>query len=106
MREVEPHEVYNLGAQSHVRVSFDMPIYTADTVGMGAFRLLEAVRDHQQQSGRQVRYYQASSAAEGLGLGLHIARLFVRQLGGRIDIESPGKGQGCTVLVHLPATER
>ena len=64
MREVEPHEVYNLGAQSHVRVSFDMPIYTADTVGMGAFRLLEAVRDHQQQSGRQVRYYQASSSEQ------------------------------------------
>jgi GDPmannose 4,6-dehydratase len=64
MREVEPHEVYNLGAQSHVRVSFDMPIYTADTVGMGALRLLEAVRDYQQQSGRQVRYYQASSSEQ------------------------------------------
>jgi GDPmannose 4,6-dehydratase len=64
MREVEPHEVYNLGAQSHVRVSFDMPIYTADTVAMGALRLLEAVRDHQQQSGRQVRYYQASSSEQ------------------------------------------
>jgi GDPmannose 4,6-dehydratase len=64
MRECEPHEVYNLGAQSHVRVSFDMPIYTADTVAMGALRLLEAVRDHQQQSGRQVRYYQASSSEQ------------------------------------------
>jgi len=64
MREVEPHEVYNLGAQSHVRVSFDMPIYTADIVGMGALRLLEAVRDYQQQSGRQVRYYQASSSEQ------------------------------------------
>ncbi len=64
MREVEPHEVYNLGAQSHVRVSFDMPIYTADTVAMGALRLLEAVRDYQQQSGRQVRYYQASSSEQ------------------------------------------
>jgi len=64
MRQVEPHEVYNLGAQSHVRVSFDMPIYTADTVGMGALRLLEAVRDYQDQSGRQVRYYQASSSEQ------------------------------------------
>ncbi|MBL9002286.1 MAG: GDP-mannose 4,6-dehydratase [Phycisphaerae bacterium] len=64
MREVEPHEVYNLGAQSHVRVSFDLPIYTADTVAMGALRLLEAVRDYQQQSGRQVRYYQASSSEQ------------------------------------------
>lgn len=64
MREVQPHEVYNLGAQSHVRVSFDMPIYTADTVAMGALRLLEAVREYQQESGRQVRYYQASSSEQ------------------------------------------
>ncbi|MBY0113373.1 MAG: GDP-mannose 4,6-dehydratase [Phycisphaerales bacterium] len=64
MREVRPHEVYNLGAQSHVRVSFDMPIYTAETVGMGALKLLEAVRDFQQESGQQVRYYQASSSEQ------------------------------------------
>jgi len=62
MRKVRPHEVYNLGAQSHVRVSFDMPIYTTDTVGMGALRLLDAVREFQQESGQQVRYYQASSS--------------------------------------------
>jgi GDPmannose 4,6-dehydratase len=59
---VKPHEVYNLGAQSHVRVSFDMPIYTADTVAMGAYKLLEAIRDFQDKSGQQVRYYQASSS--------------------------------------------
>ena len=64
MRKVRPHEVYNLGAQSHVRVSFDMPIYTADTVGMGAMRLLDAVRDFQQEFGQQVRYYQASSSEQ------------------------------------------
>jgi GDPmannose 4,6-dehydratase len=62
MRKVRPHEVYNLGAQSHVRVSFDLPIYTADTVAMGALRLLDAVREFQQESGQQVRYYQASSS--------------------------------------------
>ena len=62
MRKVRPHEVYNLGAQSHVRVSFDLPIYTADTVGMGALRLLDAVREFQQESGQQVRFYQASSS--------------------------------------------
>src|SRR4051812_41327153 len=62
MRKVRPNEVYNLGAQSHVRVSFDMPIYTADTVGMGALRLLDAVREFQQESGQQVRFYQASSS--------------------------------------------
>ncbi|MCC6675704.1 MAG: GDP-mannose 4,6-dehydratase [Phycisphaerales bacterium] len=61
---IRPHEVYNLGAQSHVRVSFDMPIYTAETVGMGALKLLEAVRDFQENSGQQVRYYQASSSEQ------------------------------------------
>jgi GDPmannose 4,6-dehydratase len=64
IRKVRPHEVYNLGAQSHVRVSFDMPLYTADTVGQGALRLLEAVREFQQESGQQVRYYQASSSEQ------------------------------------------
>ncbi|HRJ48985.1 MAG TPA: GDP-mannose 4,6-dehydratase, partial [Phycisphaerales bacterium] len=59
-----PDEVYNLGAQSHVRVSFDMPIYTAETVAMGAYKLLEAVREFQQESGQQVRYYQASSSEQ------------------------------------------
>ena len=59
---VQPDEVYNLGAQSHVRVSFDMPIYTADVVGLGTVRLLEAVREYQQDTGRTVRYYQASSS--------------------------------------------
>ncbi|MFO0783009.1 MAG: GDP-mannose 4,6-dehydratase [Phycisphaerales bacterium] len=62
IRLVEPDEVYNLAAQSHVRVSFDMPIYTADTDGVGTLKLLEAVRVFQLQSGRTVRYYQASSS--------------------------------------------
>ncbi len=64
MDQVRPNEVYNLGAQSHVRVSFDLPIYTADAVALGALRLLEAVRDYQQRSGEQVRYYQASSSEQ------------------------------------------
>jgi GDPmannose 4,6-dehydratase len=60
MERVRPDEVYNLGAQSHVRVSFDQPLYTADVVGLGTLRLLEAVRHlHQTQP---VRYYQASSS--------------------------------------------
>lgn len=59
---VEPQEVYNLGAQSHVRVSFDAPEYTVDTVAMGALRLLEAIRDYEQRTKRQVRYYQAGSS--------------------------------------------
>ena len=44
IEEIEPTEVYNLGAQSHVRISFDEPVYTAQTVGMGALRMLEAIR--------------------------------------------------------------
>ena len=62
LEQVEPLEVYNLGAQSHVRVSFDSPEYTVDTVAMGALRLLEAIRDYQQRTGNQVRYYQAGSS--------------------------------------------
>ncbi|MEM9166568.1 MAG: GDP-mannose 4,6-dehydratase [Planctomycetota bacterium] len=64
MDQAKPHEVYNLGAQSHVRVSFDMPIYTAETVAMGAIKLLEAVREFQDKHGQQVRYYQASSSEQ------------------------------------------
>jgi GDPmannose 4,6-dehydratase len=64
MHEIRPQEVYNLGAQSHVRVSFDMPIYTAESVGMGALKLLDAVRAYQQETGEHVRYYQASSSEQ------------------------------------------
>lgn len=62
IRKVKPTEVYNLAAQSHVRVSFDQPIFTAETTGVGAIKLLEAVRDFQESSGYQIRYYQASSS--------------------------------------------
>jgi len=61
LEKVQPDEVYNLAAQSHVRVSFDVPEYTADVVATGALRLLEAVRDHM-GSGKQVRVYQAGSS--------------------------------------------
>ena len=62
LEQVEPNEVYNLGAQSHVRVSFDSPEYTVDTVAMGALRLLEAIRDYQQRTSNEVRFYQAGSS--------------------------------------------
>ncbi len=62
IEEIEPQEIYNLGAQSHVRVSFDAPEYTADAVGLGTLRILEAVRDYQQRTGNQVRFYQAGSS--------------------------------------------
>ena len=58
VRTIRPDEVYNLGAQSHVRVSFDVPEYTADTDAMGTLRLLDAIREE----GVQARFYQASSS--------------------------------------------
>lgn len=58
LRELRVDEVYNLAAQSHVKVSFDEPDYTGDVTGLGATRLLEAVR----ASGRDTRYYQASTS--------------------------------------------
>ena len=60
--EVNPDEVYNLGAQSHVRVSFDQPEYTVDVVGVGVIRLLEAIRSYLKHNNRQVRFYQAGSS--------------------------------------------
>ena len=59
---VDPDEVYNLGAQSHVKVSFEVPEYTADVVALGTLRLLEALRDHMANGGRKLRYYQAGSS--------------------------------------------
>jgi GDPmannose 4,6-dehydratase len=62
VNSVKPDEVYNLAAQSHVRVSFDEPEYTADIVATGTLRLLEVLRDYIAVSGQQVRFYQASSS--------------------------------------------
>lgn len=58
IRRIRPDEVYNLGAQSHVQVSFSMPEYTGDVTGLGAVRLLEAIREHHPSA----RFYQASSS--------------------------------------------
>ncbi|MFM6753745.1 MAG: GDP-mannose 4,6-dehydratase, partial [Dolichospermum sp.] len=62
LEEVKPTEIYNLGAQSHVRVSFDSPEYTVDSVGMGTLRLLEAIRVYQHSTGNLVRFSQAGSS--------------------------------------------
>ncbi len=59
--DVEPDEIYNLGAQSHVRVSFDSPVYTLNTVGVGALNVLEAARQLKKK-GKDTRVYQASSS--------------------------------------------
>lgn len=58
IEKIRPDEIYNLGAQSHVKVSFELPEYTADTVALGTLRLLDAVRD----AGLKVRFYQAGSS--------------------------------------------
>jgi GDPmannose 4,6-dehydratase len=62
LEKVQPDEVYNLAAQSHVKVSFEVPEYTGDVVAMGTLRLLEALRDHIAHGGTAVRYYQAGSS--------------------------------------------
>jgi GDPmannose 4,6-dehydratase len=62
IEQVAPDEIYNLGAQSHVRVSFDQSEYTADVVATGTLRLLESVRDYVGRSGKDVRVYQAGSS--------------------------------------------
>ncbi|HYK88420.1 MAG TPA: GDP-mannose 4,6-dehydratase [Acidobacteriota bacterium] len=62
LEKIEPAEVYNLGSQSHVRVSFDQPEYTADTVATGTLRLLEAVRDFCGNAPLGIRFYQAGSS--------------------------------------------
>jgi GDPmannose 4,6-dehydratase len=62
IHKVQPDEVYNLGAQSHVKVSFEQAEYTADVVATGTLRLLNAVRDFINESGKQVRVYQAGSS--------------------------------------------
>jgi GDPmannose 4,6-dehydratase len=62
LSRVGPDEIYNLAAQSHVMVSFEQAEYTADIVSLGALRLLEAVRDYQDASGRRVKVYQAGSS--------------------------------------------
>jgi GDPmannose 4,6-dehydratase len=58
LARIRPHEIYNLGAQSHVKVSFEIPEYTGDVTGLGALRLLEGIRE----AGLQTRFYQASSS--------------------------------------------
>ena len=62
LEKVQPDEVYNLGAQSHVKVSFEQPEYTADVVATGTLRLLDAIRDHMANSKAVVRVYQAGSS--------------------------------------------
>jgi GDPmannose 4,6-dehydratase len=62
VEEIRPDEVYNLGAQSHVRISFDQPEYTVDVTAVGVIRLLEAIRGYLSRGGKPVRFYQAGSS--------------------------------------------
>jgi len=60
--KIKPDEIYNLAAQSHVKVSFEIPEYTADITGLGALRILEAIKDYQDNIGKKIKFYQASSS--------------------------------------------
>jgi len=60
--KIQPDEIYNLGAQSHVRVSFDIPEYTGNVTGLGVLRMLEAIKDYEEHTGKKVKFYQASSS--------------------------------------------
>ncbi|MFH1246303.1 MAG: GDP-mannose 4,6-dehydratase [Candidatus Liptonbacteria bacterium] len=60
--KIEPDEIYNLGAQSHVRVSFDIPEYTGNITGLGTLRILETVKDFKDHTGKNIKFYQASSS--------------------------------------------
>jgi GDPmannose 4,6-dehydratase len=62
LQRIVPDEVYNLGAQSHVKVSFEQPEYTGDVDGLGTLRLLEALRDVQEYAGERIRFYQAGTS--------------------------------------------
>ena len=62
IREVMPDEIYNLGAQSHVKISFDTAEYTGDVDGLGVTRILEAIRKIKDESGKNVKFYQASTS--------------------------------------------
>lgn len=62
MDSVRPDEVYHLAAQSHVKLSFELPVRTADVTGVGTTRVLNAIHEHQEHTGRQVKFYQASSS--------------------------------------------
>src|SRR5829696_8625541 len=59
LQRVMPNEVYNLGAQSHVKVSFEQPEYTGNVAALGTIGFLEAVREVQEASGEEIRFYQA-----------------------------------------------
>ncbi len=60
--KIQPDEIYHLGAQSHVRVSFDIPEYTANITGIGTLRILEAIKDYQDHTKRKVKFYNAASS--------------------------------------------
>jgi GDPmannose 4,6-dehydratase len=62
MEIAQPDEIYNLGAQSHVKVSFEVPVFTAQTDAIGTLNLLEAMREQQQRSGKPIKFYQAGTS--------------------------------------------
>jgi len=105
LRKIQPDEIYNLGAQSHVRVSFDIPEYTGEVTGLGTLRLLEAIRE----SGQRPKFYQASSS-EMFGKVQEMPQrettpFYPRSpYGGRRTTSSPATGF-CSIMSR-PAVER
>jgi GDPmannose 4,6-dehydratase len=62
IHEIGPNEIYHLGAQSHVRISFDIPEYTANITALGTLRILEAIKDFEKNNDKKIKFYQASSS--------------------------------------------
>lgn len=60
--QIQPNEIYHLGSQSHVRVSFDIPEYTANITGLGTLRILEAIKDYEEHTKRKTKFYNAGSS--------------------------------------------
>jgi GDPmannose 4,6-dehydratase len=62
--DVQPYEIYNLASQSHVKISFDIPEYTANITGVGPLRILKAIKDFQENNSKKIKFYQASSSEQ------------------------------------------
>jgi GDPmannose 4,6-dehydratase len=62
IEKIKPDEIYNLAAQSHVKISFEIPEYTSNITGLGPLRILEAIKDYQERTNKKIKFYQASSS--------------------------------------------
>lgn len=100
LEDVKPVEIYNLGAQSHVRVSFDSPEYTADSVEMGILRLLEAIRDYQKRGDRQLPVFGDGSPTREFLYSEDAARGIVMATQSYSDPEPVNLGTGKEITIR------